>query len=164
MNKPDPSLVPFDAIPVTDLPLRVEHIDLLLTSWWTHATNELQVALVPAWVLPVAAVFAHYRDVGKYPARDWETNPERWQASKHFAAFKRHFHANVELDAESGLPHWWHAISRAVMLATLHARGVLVDDRPPISAATQAKLAEFRAEMAERDLSLAGVARGGVSN
>lgn len=147
MNKPDPSLVPFDAIPiVADLPLRVEHIDLLLTSWWTHATNDLQVALVPAWVLPVAAVFAHYRDVGKYPARDWETNPERWQASKHFSAFKRHFHANVELDPESGLPHWWHAISRAVMLATLHARGVLVDDRPPMSAATQAKLAEFRAE------------------
>lgn len=159
MNKPDPSLIPWDAVSVTDLPLRIDHIDLLLTSWWTHATNELQVALVPAWVMPTAAVFGYYRDVGKYPARDWETNPERWKASAHFAAFKRHYHAGSELDPESGLPHWWHAISRAVMLTTLHARGVLVDDRPPMTDATRAKLAEFHAERAG-----AAVQRGGVSN
>lgn len=159
MIKPTPAAFPWDAIPVTDLNLRIEHIDLLLTSWWTHATPELQVAVQPNWVLPISETLAFGE--AKYGGALWLEKEEYRRASYHFNAFKRHFYASSDRDAESGLPHWYHAACRAVMLATLHARGLLIDDRPPMSAATQAKLAEFRAEQ----MGLADTVRErGVSN
>lgn len=157
MIKPDPSLFPWDAVPVTDLPLRVEHLDLLVTSWWTHATPELQVAIPQNWVLPVSETIA-FGEL-KYGGALWLEREDYRKASYHFGAFKRHFFASSDRDAESGLPHWYHAATRAVMLATLDARGLLIDDRPPQSLATRTKLAEYHAERAG-----AAVQRGGVSN
>lgn len=143
MIKPAVDLFPWDSIPIGPDELQLWHIDLLITHWWTRSiTRPLEIAIPAAWVLPVSTVLAHFAS-GKYPARDWETNPTRHTASQHFAAFKRHYHTTEELDAESGLPHWWLAVSRAVMLATLAARGVLIDDRPPMSAATAARRADL---------------------
>lgn len=129
--KIDTSLYPWDAVRCNLEGLTLDHVDLLLTAWWTRRTrtDRLELAIPSAWVLPVCEAL---RDGAiKYAPRDWETNPACWNASRDFSAFKRHYYSPLERDPESGLPHWYHAAARAVMLATLSTRGVLVDDRPP---------------------------------
>lgn len=122
-------LFPFGEIPLIE-GITLRHVDLLVTSWWlrSSASDTLSVAIDPLDVLGVCEVMS--QGLGKYPERDWETNPERHTASQHFAAFKRHLYDERSHDAESGLPVRHHALARAVMLSALSQRGLLRDDRP----------------------------------
>lgn len=158
--KPNVALFPFDAIPLGFDMVRLEHVELLLTQWWCRALRaDLRLAIPNDWLLPICEVMTWACEDGKYPERDWEQNPERWQASRHFSAFMRHRHSEHSHDPESGLPSWTHAAARAVMLATLVQRGLLIDDRPPQSVVTAGQVAEFESELAQ----VAGMRDGGVN-
>jgi hypothetical protein len=97
--------------------------------YWTRKTNHLPPILPRALLLPVARVLTMGAE--KYTARGWENDTRYHSVSQHFAAMMRHAANPAELDEESGLPNNWHVACRYIMLATLLARGVVVDDRPP---------------------------------
>lgn len=157
--KPNIALFPFDAVPIGFDMVRLEHVELLLTQWWCRALRaDLRLAIPGDWLLPICEVLTFGAD--KYEPRDWEVDPSKHLASAHFSAFMRHRHSEHSHDPESGLPSWTHAAARAVMLATLSQRGLLIDDRPPQSVVTAGQVAEFESELAQ----VAGIApRGGVN-
>lgn len=128
--KPRPDLLPLDAIVVVP-GITIEHIELLVRTWWLRKTDSLQGALPPELMLPVAQVFAF--GAAKYSERGWENDAKYHRASASVCSFYRHYCAETLCDYESGLPHQYHAACRYVMLSTLHKRGLLIDDRPPLA-------------------------------
>lgn len=130
MNKPRSDLLPWDCLRVCENDVTPETLTKIALLYWTRRTNSVPPVLPHNLLLPVARVLTHFVANDKYAPRDWENNPSRWSVSQHFAAMMRHAASPEELDAESGLPHVWLVASRYIMLATLIARGVIVDDRP----------------------------------
>lgn len=66
----------------------------------------------------------------KYGPRNWEKGLS-WAQT--YGALRRHLSAwyqREEDDAESGLPHLWHALTNLAFLATFHCRDAGTDDRP----------------------------------
>ena len=141
-------LYPYDSVPIGFDMVRLEHVELLLTQWWCRSLRQdLRLAIPSDWLLPVSEVLTF--GAVKYSDRGWENDARYHKASDHYAAFMRHLHSERSHDEESGLPNWYHAVTRAVMLATLAQRGVLIDDRPPRSPVTAALMAEAESEFLE---------------
>jgi len=66
----------------------------------------------------------------KYGERNWEKGMH-W--GRPYAAMRRHMAAwwkGEERDAESGMPHTWHAACCLAFIVAFEARGMGTDDRP----------------------------------
>jgi hypothetical protein len=139
-------LLPWDCL-TTITGYGIEDFVAVARRWWTREIESLPPALPLDLVEGVARVLGFGAE--KYVARGWETDAKYHTASSHFASIMRHTFSADDLDAESGLPNAWHAACRYLMLATLHWRGQLIDDRPP------------RAPVREKQVLV--VSKGGVS-
>lgn len=129
MNKPRTDLLPWDCLRVCENDVTPETLTKIARLYWTRRTNSVPAVLPHNLLLPVARVLT-WGCAGKYAPRSWETDPKYYSVSQHFAAMMRHATNPSALDEESNLPNVWHAACRYIMLATLIARGVIVDDRP----------------------------------
>lgn|GEM_PF-5716178 len=121
-------LIPWDEAAIVDVPL--ENLISAAKLWWCRTTTSCPCTIPIDCVLGVGQVLAF--GAFKYPENDgrgWETQKPHTLASHQFGALMRHAFT-PGLDPESGLLHEWHAASRYMMLATLIARGTVIDDRP----------------------------------
>ncbi len=128
MTKPRCELLPWDCLRVADDSLTAETLTKIARLYWTRRTNSVPPVLPHKLLLPVARVLTG--GAIKYSPRGWELDAQYHSVSQHFAAMMRHAANPQQLDEESGLPNEWHVACRYIMLATLIARGVIVDDRP----------------------------------
>ena len=128
MTKPNMTLLPWDCLRVCENDVTPETLTKIARLYWTRRTNSVPPVLPHNLLLPVARVLTMGAE--KYQARGWENQSRYYSVSQHFAAMMRHATNQNELDEESNLPNTWHVACRYIMLATLIARGVIVDDRP----------------------------------
>jgi hypothetical protein len=128
MTKPNTTLLPWDCLRVATNDLTAETLTKIARLYWTRRTNSVPAVLPHNLLLPVSRVLTMGAE--KYTPRSWELDAKYHSVSQHFASMMRHATNPAELDEESGLPNTWHVACRYIMLATLIARGVVVDDRP----------------------------------
>lgn len=94
-----------------------------------HDAEKLPYHLIPPELNAAVAAVLGYGAV-KYAPRNWEKGMA-W--SRPAAALERHMAAwavGEDTDAETGMPHLWHAACCVAFLIAYEARGIGEDDRP----------------------------------
>ena len=122
-------LIPWDVCVPVNLPS--ENFLMAAREWWCREREDLPCSIPDDCVIGVGHIMGF--GAHKYPesdGRSWEYDRKYQTASGQFRSMMRHAYTSG-VDAESGLPHEWHAMSRYMMLSALMTRGVLIDDRPP---------------------------------
>lgn len=129
MRKSRADLIPWDVC----VPVDAAFEDFIQTAreWWCRERDTLPCSVPVSSLYGVSRVMAH--GAQRYPEQDgrsWEHDARYARASLHYGAMMGHAYREGVED-ESGLMHEWHAMARYMMLSALHARGMLIDDRPP---------------------------------
>lgn len=137
-------LIPWADIRVTDNWIPVEAAYDALKLWFTGAPTPLDVPIPRAELRGVAGVLAF--GAAKYAPRNWEKG---LPYSETFAAAARHAEAVAfgdAIDPESGQLHASHFWCNFLFLVVFSSRNRTdLDDRPPASPATRAKLDRMQA-------------------
>ena len=100
-----------------------------LTEGVKHDEGKARYDLIPPEIEEAIAMVLSF-GAAKYGERNWEKGM-RW--GRPYAAMRRHMAAwwkGEERDAESGMPHTWHAACCLAFIVAFEARGSGTDDRP----------------------------------
>tara|TARA_R110000868_G_scaffold384978_1_gene652681 strand:- start:357 stop:824 length:468 start_codon:yes stop_codon:yes gene_type:complete len=95
-----------------------------------HDEGKARYDLIPPELEEAIAMVLSFGAAKYGDARNWEKGM-RW--GRPYAAMRRHMAAwwkGEDRDAESGMPHTWHAASCLAFIVAFEARGSGTDDRP----------------------------------